>query len=134
MIGKNISSISTIPATKVLLYKFFTSNSNLPKHVYQLSATNEPIGIIHKSRPIFGTQFHPEARGGPLDSSYLFDTYLDSVQKYKSDQAQFQPARNSKPSQMLVDLLAKDRVGVAPTIGMANMANMARADAAAAAA
>lgn len=91
-------------------------------------------GIIHKSRPIFGTQFHPEARGGPLDSSYLFDTYLDSVQKYKSDQAQFQPARNSKPSQMLVDLLAKDRVGVAPTIGMANMANMARADAAAAAA
>lgn len=103
-----------------------------PKHVYQLPATNESIGIIHKSRPIFGTQFHPEARGGPLDSSYLFDTYLDSVQKYKRDQAQFQPTRNNKPSQMLVDLLAKDRVGVAPTIGMANMANVARADAAAA--
>jgi GMP synthase-like glutamine amidotransferase len=29
-------------------------------------------GMIHKSRPIFSTQFHPEAKGGPLDSSYLF--------------------------------------------------------------
>lgn len=108
-----------------------------PKRIHQLSATNKPLGIIHKSRPIFGTQFHPEARGGPLDSSYLFDTYLDSVQQYKRSQAQFQPTRESRPSQMLVDLLAKERVGVAPTTGMANMANMAnaaRASAAAAAA
>lgn len=112
----------------------FTSNSTLQKHIYQLPAINKLIGIIHKSRPIFGTQFHPEARGGPLDSSYLFDTYLDSVQKYKRNQIQFQPTRDSRPSQMLVDLLAKERVGVAPTSGMANIANAARASAAAAAA
>lgn len=31
---------------------------------------------------------------------------------------------------MLVDLLAKERVGVAPTTGMANIANAARASAA----
>ncbi|KAL2043756.1 hypothetical protein N7G274_003275 [Stereocaulon virgatum] len=79
-------------------------------------------GIIHKSRPIFSTQFHPEARGGPLDSSYLFDDYLVSVARYKESQAMFQPDRDNKPSPLLKDLLAKERVGVAPTLGMENMA------------
>lgn len=71
--------------------------------------------MIHKSRPIFSTQFHPEAKGGPLDSSYLFDIYLDSVAKYKKNQAAFHPMRESRPSPLLVDLLPKERVGVAPT-------------------
>jgi carbamoyl-phosphate synthase small subunit len=70
--------------------------------------------MIHKSRPIFSTQFHPEAKGGPLDSSYLFDAYLESVKKYKRSQAMFQPDRDSRPSPLLVDILAKDRVGVKP--------------------
>lgn len=84
-------------------------------------------GIIHKSRPIFGTQFHPEARGGPLDSSYLFDIYLDSVRKYKHNQSLFQPTRDNRPSPLLVDILGNERVGVVPTIGMTNMANAAKA-------
>ncbi|KAA6411250.1 MAG: Carbamoyl-phosphate synthase arginine-specific small chain [Lasallia pustulata] len=82
-------------------------------------------GMIHKSRPIFSTQFHPEAKGGPLDSSYLFDAYIDSVHKYKRSQAVF-TKRDSRPSPLLVDLLAKERVGVVPTIGMDNMAAQAR--------
>lgn len=86
----------------------------------------EVIGIIHKSRPIFGTQFHPEARGGPLDSSYLFDSYLETVKAYKKNQAIFQPNRDTRPSPLLQDMLAKGRVGVAPTIGMQNMAEEAR--------
>lgn len=90
-------------------------------------------GLIHKSRPIFSTQFHPEARGGPLDSSYLFDAYLDSVQKYKHNQAIFSPTRDSRPSPLLVDILAKERVDVAPTAGMA-FAERAAANAASAAA
>lgn len=85
------------------------------------SLTSSVSGIIHNSRPIFGTQFHPEARGGPLDSAYLFDSYLDTVKAYKKSQAIFQPTRESRPSPMLVDILAKERVGVAPTIGMQNM-------------
>ncbi|KAG7009539.1 hypothetical protein G7Y79_00002g006540 [Physcia stellaris] len=88
-------------------------------------------GIIHKSRPIFGTQFHPEARGGPLDSSYLFDSYLETVKAYKKNQAIFQPNRDTRPSPLLQDMLAKGRVGVAPTIGMQNMAEEARLAAAA---
>ena len=82
--------------------------------------------MIHKSRPIFSTQFHPEAKGGPLDSSYLFDMYLDNVQKYKNNQVAFQPNRDSRPNALLVDLLSKERVGVAPTQGMAYMARAAQ--------
>jgi len=83
-------------------------------------------GLIHNSRPIFSTQFHPEAKGGPLDSSYLFDMYLENVQKYKQGQSVFQPQRNSLPSPLLVDLLSKERVGVQPTIGIANMMQAAQ--------
>lgn len=76
-----------------------------------------PVGMIHKSRPIFSTQFHPEAKGGPLDSSYLFDLYIESVQKYKANQALFDPHRDSRPTSQLVDLLSKERVGVRNTFG-----------------
>lgn len=89
--------------------------------------------MIHKSRPIFSTQFHPEAKGGPLDSSYLFDIYLDSVQKYRNSQTAFFPQRDSRPSPLLVDLLAKERVGVQPTTGQQNI-RAAQAQAVAAAA
>ncbi|CAG8027488.1 unnamed protein product [Penicillium nalgiovense] len=91
-------------------------------------------GMIHKSRPIFSTQFHPEAKGGPLDSSYLFDIYLDSVLKYKNNQAGLFPQRDSRPSPLLVDLLAKERVGVQPTIGQQNVVAAAAAAAIAGAA
>ena len=63
-----------------------------------------------------------------MDSAYLFDTYLDSVQSYKQGQAVFQPTRDSIPSPLLVDLLSKERVGVAPTIGMSNMMQQAARD------
>ena len=72
--------------------------------------------MIHKHRPIFSTQFHPEAKGGPLDSSYLFDAYLKEVLQYRQTQAQLQPGRVNRPSPLLVDLLAKERVGVRPGI------------------
>lgn len=78
-------------------------------------------GMIHKSRAIFSTQFHPEAKGGPLDSSYLFDAYLDSVTKYKNSQKIFQPKRDSRPSPLFVDILSKERVGVVPPTGILNM-------------
>ncbi|KAI4215368.1 MAG: hypothetical protein LQ351_002268, partial [Letrouitia transgressa] len=78
-------------------------------------------GIIHKYRPNFGTQFHPEARGGPLDSAYLFDSYIDSMQKHKRSQAVTQTGRDARPSPLLVDILAKGRVDVTPTTGMENL-------------
>ncbi|KAI9726241.1 MAG: Multifunctional pyrimidine synthesis protein CAD [Cirrosporium novae-zelandiae] len=88
-------------------------------------------GMIHKTRPIFSTQFHPEAKGGPLDSSYLFDAYLDSVAKYKQSQSLFTPTRDSRPSPLLADILSKERVGVAPKFGENQMPSPATVAAAA---
>ncbi|MBI5541306.1 MAG: glutamine-hydrolyzing carbamoyl-phosphate synthase small subunit [Bacteroidia bacterium] len=39
--------------------------------------TNE--GIIHKTKPFFSTQFHPEASSGPTDTDFLFDKFLDLI-------------------------------------------------------
>lgn len=66
-------------------------------------------GMIHESRPIFSTQFHPEAKGGPLDSAFLFDKYMADVRAYKAVQGS--PLDNL-PSPLLVDILSKERVGV----------------------
>jgi len=73
-------------------------------------------GIIHTSRPIFSAQFHPEAKGGPLDSAYLFEEYIENVKRYKKSQGVFQEGKDNKPSPLLVDLLSKERVGVHPGI------------------
>ena len=37
--------------------------------------TNE--GIKHTSKPFFSTQFHPEACGGPTDTEFVFDIFMD---------------------------------------------------------
>ncbi len=76
-------------------------------------------GMIHVSRPIFSTQFHPEARGGPLDSSYLFDSFTDNVIAYKNNIGPYAhtATKSNKPNALYVDLLAKERVGVEMDFG-----------------
>lgn len=71
--------------------------------------TDVEIGMMHKTRPIFSTQFHPEAKGGPMDSSFLFDRYLQSVKMFKDSQKVY---KDNRPSGLLVELLSKERVGV----------------------
>jgi carbamoyl-phosphate synthase small subunit len=44
-------------------------------------ATNE--GIMHKSKPFFSTQFHPEASSGPTDTDFLFDRFISLIEKNK---------------------------------------------------
>lgn len=92
-------------------------------------------GMIHKTRPIFSTQFHPEAKGGPMDSAYLFDMYIENVQRYKKNQAVYPAgAGTNKPNPLLVDLLSKERVGVHPAQPAENLVQAAVASQAAAAA
>jgi carbamoyl-phosphate synthase small subunit len=83
------------------------------------------IGMIHTSRQIMSTQFHPEAKGGPLDSSFLFDSYLSQVEGFKNEQARYEPSRSGRPNPLLVDLLSKQRVGVVPENVLASVGKRA---------
>ncbi|QNP97699.1 carbamoyl-phosphate synthase arginine-specific small chain [Yarrowia lipolytica] len=66
-------------------------------------------GMIHTEKPIFSTQFHPEAKGGPLDTSILFDKYLGQVHQYRAAR---KSGVDTRPNKLLVDLLPKQRIGV----------------------
>jgi len=48
-----------------------------PLFVNRNDGTNE--GIYHVDKPYFTAQFHPEARGGPTDTEFLFDDYVGMV-------------------------------------------------------
>ncbi len=41
-------------------------------------------GIQHKTLPAFSVQYHPEASPGPHDSRYLFQRFVDMMEKYKT--------------------------------------------------
>lgn len=40
-------------------------------------------GIIHKSKPFFSVQFHPEASPGPTDTEFLFDKFKSMLESKK---------------------------------------------------
>jgi carbamoyl-phosphate synthase small subunit len=44
-----------------------------------------------------------------MDSSFLFDRYLQSVKMFKESQNVY---KDNRPSQLMLDLLSKERVGV----------------------
>ena len=65
---------------------FAIDNSTLPEKWKPLfinlnDNTNE--GMKHISKPFFSSQFHPEASGGPTDTEFLFDQFIELVKKYK---------------------------------------------------
>ena len=67
---------------------FAINNNTLPKNWEPLfinlnDNTNE--GMIHKTKPFFSTQFHPEASGGPTDTAFLFDRFINLIRKYKGE-------------------------------------------------
>jgi len=40
-------------------------------------------GILYTNAPIFSVQFHPEACSGPLDTAFLFDTFIENMEERK---------------------------------------------------
>uniref|UniRef100_A0A668AUP8 Carbamoyl-phosphate synthase [ammonia], mitochondrial n=1 Tax=Myripristis murdjan TaxID=586833 RepID=A0A668AUP8_9TELE len=53
-----------------------------PLFVNANDGTNE--GIMHNTKPVFTAQFHPEAKGGPTDTEFLFDTFISLMKNGKN--------------------------------------------------
>ncbi len=51
-------------------------------HVSLFDGSN--CGIALKDRPAFSVQHHPEAAPGPQDSHYLFDRFVEMIEKHKA--------------------------------------------------
>lgn len=50
--------------------------------VYFINANDRTVeGIKHKRKPIFASQFHPEASPGPYETGFLFDKFIEEVRK-----------------------------------------------------
>ena len=51
--------------------------------IKQVNANDGTVeALVHTELPIISTQYHPEARPGPLDSQYLFDKFLEWLSTY----------------------------------------------------
>jgi carbamoyl-phosphate synthase small subunit len=57
------------------------NNSLNVSHINSNDGTVE--GLRHKSLPAFSIQYHPEAAPGPYDSGYLFDQFIDMMNRVK---------------------------------------------------
>uniref|UniRef100_A0A672MR03 Carbamoyl-phosphate synthase 1 n=1 Tax=Sinocyclocheilus grahami TaxID=75366 RepID=A0A672MR03_SINGR len=52
-----------------------------PLFINANDGTNE--GIMHNTKPVFTAQFHPEAKGGPTDTEFLFDAFISLIRNGK---------------------------------------------------
>jgi carbamoyl-phosphate synthase small subunit len=56
-------------------------NKNADVEVTHVNLNDNSIeGIKLKNKPVFSVQYHPEASPGPLDSRYLFDSFVELIQ------------------------------------------------------
>ena len=62
--------------------------STLPDNAYEsfVNANDGTCeGVTYKNIPCFTVQFHPEACGGPLDTSFLFDRFIKMMKEDKNN-------------------------------------------------
>jgi carbamoyl-phosphate synthase small subunit len=68
---------------------FAINNNTLAKNwqpLYLNLNDNTNEGMIHNLKPFFSTQFHPEASGGPTDTAFLFDRFIELIKESKGEE------------------------------------------------
>ena len=50
-------------------------------------------GIMHTTKPFFSVQFHPEAKSGPYDTSYLFHKFYRSIEENRTGKVYMSDSR-----------------------------------------
>ncbi len=66
---------------------FAVRSDNLPEYIIETHTSlfdGSNCGIEMVNKPIFSVQHHPEASPGPNDSYYLFDKFLENIEKHKN--------------------------------------------------
>ena len=66
---------------------FAVRSDNLPEDIIETHTSlfdGSNCGIEMVNKPIFSVQHHPEASPGPNDSYYLFDKFLENIEKHKN--------------------------------------------------
>ena len=64
---------------------FAVRSDNLPEDIIETHTSlfdGSNCGIEMVNKPIFSVQHHPEASPGPNDSYYLFDKFLENIEKH----------------------------------------------------
>ena len=66
---------------------FAVKSENLPENIIETHTSlfdGSNCGIEMVNKPIFSVQHHPEASPGPNDSYYLFDKFLENIEKHSN--------------------------------------------------
>lgn len=66
---------------------YVIEEKSLPKEwriLFRNLNDNSCEGLLHKFKPFFSAQFHPEGSGGPIDTEFLFDWFIQRIKQYKN--------------------------------------------------
>eukprot|EP01039_Chlorochromonas_danica_P004255 gene4255-4675_t len=81
---------------------FAVDNASLPSNEWNVLFLNandhSNEGIIHTCKPFFSVQFHPEACGGPLDTTFLFKDFINMIHGNPANRILIKPSVYNRPN------------------------------------